>query len=373
LRKLLYTALIMILLVMQASPGALAAFEDITTNWARKAITDLEERGVFTGVFDTEYGPHQPLEAAAFSVLVQRAFALDEPLDLGVEPEELVTRAMLASATAQALGIGAEHISLAKSYPSFEDLEPDHPVYLEVEVLRSLGVLPTYILNRFEPDRPATRAEVAHLLSQVSAWQQVTGKVSEVAEDGEQLTVVIEGELVSLTLSPETVVYSGGQLSSVDALTVGDAVFALYDSEGEAVLVSEPQRGLAALVDSEALVAFLNNAGQVLTDVLTPEQVSAILNGDWQALSDEVRYELHQRLVELGVSPWEVDALLQQDWAAVQEIVKDRLAAEAAERLNVSPELVFSAINRNWDTLLEYAQVELAQRLLTSSWLKEAN
>ena len=64
---------------------------------------------------------------------------------------------------------------------------------------------------------------------------------------------------------------------------------------------------------------------------------------------------------------------LQQDWAAVQEIVKDRLAAEAAERLNVSPELVFSAINRNWDTLLEYAQVELAQRLLTSSWLKEAN
>ena len=373
LRKLRFLALIAILIFVQASPMALAAYTDISTNWAKAAISGLEERGVFAGMFEDEYGPHQPLEAELFCLMVQRAFGLEEPVSLALDEDEFVTRGVLASTVAELLGIGPETVSLASSYPSFEDVAPDHPVYLQAEVLRSLGTLPTYIHNRFEPDRPATRAEVAHLLSKVSAWSRLSGEISEVAEDAAQIMVQAETGLVPLSLTTRTAVYSRGELASPHSLEAGDVVFALYNDAGEALLVSKPQRGLAALVDTDALMAFLNKSAQVLNDVLTPEQVSAVLNGDWQTLSDEVRYELHQRLVDLGVSPWEVDALLEQDWPAVQEIAKDRLAAEAAEYLNISPELVFAAINRNWDRLVEYAQVELAQRLLTSSWLKSSN
>ena len=76
-----------------------------------------------------------------------------------------MTRALLVSAVAEALGIGPHSISLADAYPSFEDVDKDNPVFLEVEVLHSLNVLPTYIHNRFEPERLHACANRAHLIS----------------------------------------------------------------------------------------------------------------------------------------------------------------------------------------------------------------
>ena len=36
----------------------------------------------------------------------------------------------------------------------------------------------------------------------------------------------------------------------------------------------------------------------------------------------------------------------------------------------MAPELISAALDQNWSKVLEYAQVELAQRLLTSEWLQ---
>lgn len=373
MRKLLFLGLIAVMVFVQVSPGV-GAYTDISTNWARQAIMDLESRDVLTGFFDDEFGPHQPMEYSTFVELARRAFDIDVEMELPEESEDqLVTRSQLLSLTANLMGISERTITLSNWYPTFEDLDQDNPIYLEAEVLNMLGMLPTYIFDRLEPTRPATRAEVAHLLSKASSLEPLVGEISEIADDREQVMVQTETELVAVTLGTSAKVYTDGQVTDVDKLEAGNKIFALVNDESQALLISVPKSGLAALVDTEALMNTLTTATQVLADVLTPEQVTALLNGDWQALSDEVRYELHQRLVDLGVSPWEVDALLAQDWASVQEIAKDRLAAEAADYLNVSPELVFSALNQNWQRLLEYVQVELAQRLLTSSWLKEAN
>lgn len=378
MRKLLFLVLIAVLIFVQVSPGTFAAYEDIATNWARKAITDLEERGVFEGIFSEEYGPHQPLDRATFKVLVQRAFDLDTEALSGVFSDEnmddaLITRSDLATAVAELLGVTEATISLAKWYPTFEDLSEDHEAYLAAEVFNMMGILPTYIFNRFEPDRPATRAEIAHLLSQTSTLSALRGEITELAEEFNEVMIENDEEIQPLTITEKTLVYKGGAVGGREELQAGEEIFALYNQNDEALVISKPQRGLASLVDTELLLNRLGAAAEVAAEVLTPEQVTALLNGDWQTLSDEVRYELHHRLVELGVSPWEVDALLAQDWNTVQEIVKDRLAAEAADYLDVSPDLVFAAVNRNWQSLLEHLQVELAQRLLTSSWLKEAS
>lgn len=378
MRKLLFLALIAVLVFAQVSPGAFAAYDDIATNWARKSILALEERGILEGIFSEEYGPHQPLDRATFRVLVQRAFELDEDALSRVFNNEdaddaLVTRSELVTTAAELLGITEANFSLAKWYPTFEDLSEDNDAYLAAEVFNMMGILPTYIFNRFEPDRPATRAEIAHLLSQTSTLQPLLGEISELAEEMDQVMIQVDEELRALTLTSDTRVYQGGAVGGVEQLQAGERIFAVYNDDGEILVISKPQRGLAALVDTEVLMNRLGAAAEAAAEVLTPEQVTALLNGDWQTLSDEVRYELHHRLVDLGVSPWEVDALLAQDWATVQEIIKDRLAAEAADYLDVSPDLVFAAVNRNWQSLLEYLQVELAQRLLTSSWLKEAS
>ena len=289
-----------------------------------------------------------------------------------MDEDEFVTRGVLASTVAELLGIGPETVSLASSYPSFEDVAPDHPVYLQAEVLRSLGALPTYIHNRFEPDRPATRAEVAHLLSKVSAWSRLSGEISEVAEDAAQIMVQAETGLVPLSLTTRTAVYSRGELASPHSLEAGDVVFALYNDAGEALLVSKPQRGLAALVDTDALMAFLNKSAQVLNDVLTPEQVSAVLNGDWQTLSDEVRYELHQRLVDLSVSPWEVDALLSR----TGQLSRDRqrpLSGRGRQSTLTSAQNWFCSHQPQLGPVGGVCPSGAGAAPLTSSWLKSSN
>ena len=122
--------------------------------------------------------------------------------------------------------------------------------------------------------------------------------------------------------------------------------------------------------NAQVLMNGLNQATKVLVDVLTPEQINALIAGDWEQLGEEVRYELYDQLVERGVSPWEADALLKQDWDNLQIMLQERLTLEAADYLQVAPELLHAALSRDWEKLLEYAQVELAQRLLTSEWLQ---
>ena len=53
-------------------------------------------------------------------------------------------------------------------------------------------------------------------------------------------------------------------------------------------------------------------------------------------------------------------------------MLQERLTQEAADYLKVAPELVQAALSQDWAKLVEYAQVELAQRLLTSDWLRDA-
>ena len=123
---------------------------------------------------------------------------------------------------------------------------------------------------------------------------------------------------------------------------------------------------------AQAVLDGLNNATRALLDVLTPAQINAIIAGDWDLLEEEVSNELYGELVDRGVSPWEADALLRRDWESVRVMLQERLTQEAADYLKVAPELVHAAISQDWQKLLEYAQVELAQRLLTSDWLRDA-
>ncbi|HPT84225.1 MAG TPA: hypothetical protein PLM25_10055, partial [Limnochordia bacterium] len=109
---------------------------------------------------------------------------------------------------------------------------------------------------------------------------------------------------------------------------------------------------------------------KVLADLLTPAQINALITGDWDQLGEEVRYELYQELVDRGVAPWEAEAAINQDWSSLQLMLKERLTAETAEYLDVAPELISAALDQNWSKVLQYAQVELAQRLLTSEWLQ---
>ncbi len=149
-----------------------------------------------------------------------------------------------------------------------------------------------------------------------------------------------------------------------EELVLGDKIEALVKGE-EALLVTLGRDNTAQI-----LLQGLNNLTQVLADVLTPAQLSAIVAGDWDQLNEEVQYEVYEELVARGAAPWEADALLKRDWAALQFMAQERITQEAADYLEVTPELVQAALTRDWSKVLQYVQVELAERLLAGDWLQ---
>lgn len=384
MRPTKFNALILVL-VLLVSPflcGAIghAAFSDIDYNWAKDAILSLEEQGLFEDLWSNLFSPSASLSHEDALTLLTQVFELtaeerdqveDWLGDLLVAHPEGITRGEFASLLANLLGLG-EHLQAPEGfYPSFKDLALDYPGFMGAEFLQRLGLLPTHMSGRFEPYRLITRSEAAFIVHQALQLEEVEGVIAEV--EGRQIALkkAAGDETLVMDLLDETLYVSPGSLTRNtinrdEELKKGQNALILARGQ-QALLVRLEEKSTA-----QALLEGLNQATQALVDVLTPAQINAIIAGDWELLGEEVSYELYEELVERGVSPWEADALLKRDWASVQMMLQERLTQEAADYLKVAPELVQAALSQDWAKLVEYAQVELAQRLLTSDWLRDA-
>lgn len=374
--------LVLVLLVSPFLRGAIghAAFSDIDYNWAKDAILSLEEQGLFEDLWSDLFSPSASLSHEDALTLLTQVFELtaeerdqveDWLGDLLVAHPEGITRGEFASLLANLLGLG-EHLQAPEGfYPSFKDLALDYPGFMGAEFLQRLGLLPTHMSGRFEPYRLITRSEAAFIVHQALQLEEVEGVIAEV--EGRQIALkkAAGDETLVMDLLDETLYVSPGSLTRNtinrdEELKKGQNALILARGQ-QALLVRLEEKSTA-----QALLEGLNQATQALVDVLTPAQINAIIAGDWELLGEEVSYELYEELVERGVSPWEADALLKRDWASVQMMLQERLTQEAADYLKVAPELVQAALSQDWAKLVEYAQVELAQRLLTSDWLRDA-
>lgn len=380
--KLAICVLTVVLLISSlfGSAVSLAAFADLDGVWAEEAILSLDKQGLFEDLWVEEFSPSHSLThedafqllSAAFELTEDEKVALQDWLNqLLVAHPEGITRGEFAAVLANLLGLG-EHTEAPQGfYPSFSDLNMDYPGFLGIEVLQRLALLPAHMVGRFEPYRLITRAEVAYILEQALRLTELDGIVAEVENDGRQIVLSTEEdeEGVILNLLAETLYLAPDSLTKADVST-GQK---LNTGEHVVVLTRGSQALLVHLDESspvETIVQGLNQATKALADVLTPAQINAIINGDWDQLGEEVRYEIYQELVDRGVAPWEADALIQQDWGNLQSMLQERLTQETAEYLDVAPEMISAALNQNWSQLLEYAQVELAERILTSEWLQ---
>ncbi len=243
-------------------------------------------------------------------------------------------------------------------YPSFADLDPLIRAFSGGSP-KTLQVLPGHMSGRFEPYRLITRSEAAFILAQMLPLEKVAGKVAGI--DGQEGRLLIDERPVQLT---SNTLFLTAQGFNGEELVLGDKIEALVKGE-EALLVTLGRDNTAQI-----LLQGLNNLTQVLADVLTPAQLSAIVAGDWDQLNEEVQYEVYEELVARGAAPWEADALLKRDWAALQFMAQERITQEAADYLEVTPELVQAALTRDWSKVLQYVQVELAERLLAGDWLQ---
>lgn len=371
MRRTTITSLVLVLtLIISFTFGSAAAqkFSDLDDNWAQDAIAHLATEGLFDDLWEGEFQPHRPLERTVALELLSRGFNLTAAERTSLagwlkqtfsSDLEEITRGEFVAAATNVLGLGQRTAAPGGFYPSFADLDPAYPGFLAAEVAKTLQILPGHMAGRFESYRLITRSEAAFVLAQALQLEKIAGKVAGI--DGTEGMLLIDGRPVQLT---SQTLFITAQGFKGEELVPGDKIEALVKDE-EALLVTLGRDNTAQI-----LLQGLNNLTQVLADVLTPSQLSAIIAGDWEQLNEEVRYEVYEELVARGVAPWEADALLKQDWAALQLMAQERITQEAADYLEVTPELVHAALTRNWSKVLEYVQVELAERLLASDWLK---
>lgn len=392
--------IVLLFMVLLYTGTAFAHYPDIEGNWARDAIINLAEQNIFAGIYEGNFEPNSSVTREEIIDLAARGFNLTTAekqtlyswldhlmpmVDPDAEENDFATRAELTAVVANLMGLTDQSIDVDNWAPTFEDIDREHPLFTAVELVNKLNVLPTYVMNRFEPQRAATRAETAALLNAALNLENIAGEVVEIHQPSNRIIVTTsDNQYRSLPVAEQTLVLGSGAAQNVDQITVGDQIQALYDTNGNVALVSVEQgaSGSGLLQNLANLVKGLRNTAnlqslnldslvsedtvQTLQEVLTPEQVAAIISGDWSKASDSFRTNLFGQLVELGLAPWEAEAVLSQNWQALGDMGMDRVAVLLSDYVGVSPEIFYAAFNQDWGKVYEYAQVEIAQRLLTA-------
>jgi len=409
--KKLSIVLLIAILLFTTNAGAAQIYADVEGSWAREAIKDLADRGVFDGIYDGSFEPNRSVTRDEMIELAARCFELttaekqtlfswlDHLLPMAennAAESDYATRAELVAIVARILGLTDQSIDVENWYPTFEDIDTSHPLFAVVELVNKLDILPTYVMNRFEPDRSATRAETASVLHAALNLDRISGKIAEIHQSSNRIIVNTGNEQYrSLPVAADTMILAKGQSKKLGQLGTGAQLEAFYDLQGNLALINVNSsmktgnliQGLASLVQnvqksipsqsinlnsliSSVQALDLNSLinSDTLTaigEVLTPEQLMAIISGNWSDASETFRGNLFSQLVELGLAPWEAEAVLAQDWQALGEMGMDRVATVLSDYIGVSPEIIYAAVNKDWAKSYEYAQMEIAQRLMS--------
>ncbi|MEI6530730.1 MAG: S-layer homology domain-containing protein [bacterium] len=171
-------------------------FPDVEGHWSQPMVSDLMGKGILAGYADGTFRPESPLTRAEFAKIVSLTFSFepkrsDSPLFLDIEKEfwalpfierlwkaqiiegfpdntfraqEPIKRAELAAMLTRVINWPL----VASSFPpTFTDLDSRHWGFQYIETGAWQGAWDGYPNGSFQPDRYASRAEVAALIARL--------------------------------------------------------------------------------------------------------------------------------------------------------------------------------------------------------------
>lgn len=178
------------------SLSIVAMFPDLEGHWSQRMVSNLMGKGIIAGYADGTFRPESPLTRAEFAKIVSLAFSFepkrsDSPMftdipggfwalpfierlwkaqiiegfpDNTFRPQDPVTRAELAAMLTRV----TNWPMVASSFPpTFIDLDSHHWGFRYIETGAWQGAWDGYPNGSFQPDRYASRAEVAALIARL--------------------------------------------------------------------------------------------------------------------------------------------------------------------------------------------------------------
>ena len=380
---------LLITLMAVASPAVHAqTLPDLHNHWATKPVNTLIAKGVIDGYPDGTFKPDQPITRAEFAKMVAKTFGYGKSGQPGAadakghwaagyisaataqkvmktfgdgsfRPESRLTRAQLATMLTRVVHLVSAQEQYTESWPvSFTDVSANHGSYRYIETTNKLGVLPANMQNQFQPDRAATRAEVAWTLEALSKVAVSKGKISSV--DPDTGLVNIQGQnkepLLSL-ITPETVILRNNTTAPMDALVVGDEVTAVALPTGDVKFF----KAFGKVTKND----LLSRISSYTKGYLKPTQINSIVTGDWDALKNDMQSGLYDKMVSMGLTPAEAESILVKDWAYLDTLSRDRLSEAISNYLGVTQEFSQAIVARDLEKVKEYGKVELATAALS--------
>lgn len=193
------------------TPSARVEFSDVPDNaWASRSIKDLKHRQIAVGYLDGSFRPNQFATRAEFAVMLQKMFdnknrlkavdfkdlpidywasdAIKEVAKAGIlkgypskdfRPDQPITRAEVLVALATVLNLKTPSAP-AKTLQVYQDSDQvlDYAI-AKVAAAQEAGLITGYSKDKLlVPNKPATRAELATMLSQALA---ISGKEQQVS------------------------------------------------------------------------------------------------------------------------------------------------------------------------------------------------
>jgi hypothetical protein len=384
-RILLLTLAIVILFSIEVQAGS--ALSDITSNWATKPIEALTNKGVINGYPDGTFKPDQPITRAEFAKLVTRTFHY-QPAEQGYfsdttdswakafissvvqhkvmhsfpdgtfKPQQLLSRAQVATMMTRIIQLGKPEEKYNKWPASFSDVPTTNWAFQNIEIVNKLGLFPTSYKNEFHPEQMVTRAESAWMLEAASNLVISKGKITSVSPDTGLVNVKnASGEPILAMVTPETILLRNNNPSDVDTLLHGD----------DATVVASPSG------DVKFLKAFgqvtkndlLSRVSSMTKGKLTKDEIGAMVAGDWNSVKDDLKGDLYNKMVDMGMTPSEAESLMVRDWNYLDTLSKERLSQALSSRLGITQDFAQAMLARDLSKIQEYGKIELATAALS--------
>jgi len=271
---------------------------DETIEWARLAIDRMYARGIFTGYPGNVFKPKNNVTHIEAIIMALRVMGWEEEakrtkvnddikkLNLswddayyyialavekglikaeelrGFNPNAPAKRYEVARYIVRALGLEKEARNHMKEKLPFKDanaIPKDAVGY--VYVMYDLGLMKGDDQNRFKPNDPITRAEMAVMLNRLDESldredeNNLTGTVKNI--DLDDLTITIQNSSGSKTydLLEKTPVYVNGKYRTIDDLRVGDKVELVLDEDEFVIFIQVIEETKQAIISAKGLVA----------------------------------------------------------------------------------------------------------------------
>jgi hypothetical protein len=360
---------------------------DITNHWAEKPIKALITKEVIQGYPDGSFKPDQAITRAEFAKMVSKTFNYDAASQTGFSdttghwathyikaavaqkvmnafsdssfrPENRLNRGQLTVMASRVLHLGTAQEKYSESWPtSFGDVPATHWAYRQIEIAHKLNLLPQNYQPNFQPDQAATRAEAAWILQALSQITITKGKIASVDPVTGLVNIQDANREPSLSMvTPETILLRNNVTAPVESLLSGDEATAYAVPSGEVKFF----KAFGKVTKND----LLSRISSFTKGHLKPAQINSLLSGDWEAVKNDLKSELYDRMVTLGLTPAEAESIMVQDWDYLDTLSKERLSQAISGYLGITQEFSQAILDRDLDKIKELGRVELATAAL---------